>query len=74
MAERLSNYIGIAWSTLKDPLSRAEYILKLNDIKIAEEDQLDDFELISEIMEIREQLENATPRHVKRIADENRGA
>jgi len=74
MAEGLSNYIGVAWSTLRDPLPRAEYILKLNGIEIAEEDQLDDFELISEILEIREELENATPRKAKRMAEENRGA
>lgn len=73
MAEGLSNYIGGAWSTLRDPLPRAEYILKLNGIKIAEEDQLEDLELISEIMEVREELENATPSKIQRIADENRG-
>lgn len=74
MAEGLSNYIGVAWSTLRDPLPRAEYILKLNGIKIAEEDQLEDFELISEILEVREELETAAPSRILQIADENYGA
>lgn len=72
-AEGLSNYIGIAFSALKDPLSRAEYILKSHGIEIAEEDQLEDFELISEIMDVREQLEDATSTKVGKIADVNYG-
>jgi molecular chaperone HscB len=73
MAEGLSNYIGLAWSTLRDPLPRAEYILKLHNIEIAEEDQLEDLELISEILEVREDLENATSSKIQKIADKNHG-
>lgn len=73
IAQGLSHHIGLAWSTLKDPLPRAEYILKLHDIEIAEEDQLEDFELISEILEVREELENATPSKVQQILDKNHG-
>jgi molecular chaperone HscB len=74
MAEGLSHRIGLAWSTLRDPLSRAEYILKLHGIEIAEEDQLEDLELISEILEVREELENATLSKVQKIVDKNYGA
>ncbi|KIM85210.1 hypothetical protein PILCRDRAFT_817209 [Piloderma croceum F 1598] len=71
IAEGLSHHIGSAWTTLKDPLPRAEYILKLQGIEIAEEDQLEDLEFISEIMQVREELENATPSEVPKIADKN---
>jgi hypothetical protein len=73
-AEGLSHYISTAWAALKDPLPRAEYILKLHGIEITEEDQLDDPGLIWEIMEIREELENADPIKVRNIAEANRGA
>jgi molecular chaperone HscB len=74
MAEGLSRYIGIAWGTLRDPLLRAEYILKLHGIEIAEEDQLEDSELISEILEVREELENASSSKVQKIVEKNHGA
>jgi molecular chaperone HscB len=73
MAEGLSNHIGQAWSALRDPLPRAEYILRLHGIEIAEEDQLEDFELISEILGVREDLEKAEPSEVQKVADENYG-
>lgn len=54
-------------------MPRAEYILGLNGIELAEEDQLEDMELISEIMEVREELEDATSEQVAEIADRNQG-
>jgi molecular chaperone HscB len=73
IAQGLSNYVTLAWATLRDPLPRAEYILKLQGIEIAEEDQLEDFELISEILEVREKLETAAPNERQQILDENHG-
>lgn len=74
IAQGLSNYVTLAWATLRDPLPRAEYILKLQGIEIAEEDQLEDLELISEILEVRERLETASPNERQQILDENHGA
>jgi molecular chaperone HscB len=42
-------------------------------MEIAEEDQLEDFDFISEILQVREELENATPSEVPKIADKNHG-
>ncbi|KAF7985391.1 hypothetical protein HWV62_6649 [Athelia sp. TMB] len=69
----LSDLMGRAWGALKDPLPRAEYILSQHGIEIAEADQLEDFDLISEIMEVREQLEDATTEEIEAIAEKNRG-
>ncbi|KZP31342.1 Co-chaperone Hsc20 [Athelia psychrophila] len=72
VAHSLSDLMSRAWGALKDPLPRAEYILAQHGIEIAEADQLGDLELIAEIMEVREQLEDAAPAEVEAIADANR--
>ncbi|KAJ6604654.1 hypothetical protein DFH09DRAFT_1123405 [Mycena vulgaris] len=50
---------GQAYHALSDPLRRAEYILKQHGMPIAEGDQLDDVEFISEIMQRREDIDEA---------------
>ncbi|KAJ2228294.1 molecular chaperone [Coemansia sp. RSA 1722] len=59
LAETQSSWINHAYSTLKDPLSRAQYLLKLSGNEIAEEDQITDPDLLMEIMETREEIEMA---------------
>ncbi|EGO02234.1 hypothetical protein SERLA73DRAFT_178082 [Serpula lacrymans var. lacrymans S7.3] len=54
----VSNLINTAYKTLSDPLLRAEYILRRNNVEVEEADQLDDMELISEVMEAREEIDN----------------
>ncbi|GAU34574.1 hypothetical protein TSUD_29200, partial [Trifolium subterraneum] len=49
-----------AYRTLGKPLSRAIYILKLNGVEVDEEQTISDPELLAEIMEIREEVEEAT--------------
>ncbi|KAL6141613.1 hypothetical protein ACLB2K_059901 [Fragaria x ananassa] len=48
-----------AYHTLSKPLARAIYILKLEGVHIDEEETLTDLDLLSEIMEIREAVEEA---------------
>ncbi|XP_050379582.1 LOW QUALITY PROTEIN: iron-sulfur cluster co-chaperone protein HscB homolog [Argentina anserina] len=49
-----------AYRTLSNPLARAIYILKLEGVDIDEEETLTDLDLLSEIMEIREAVEEAS--------------
>ena len=51
--------MNTAYNTLVEPLTRIQYILEREGVKITETDQTDDTELISEIMEAREALEEA---------------
>ncbi|KAK9921500.1 hypothetical protein M0R45_030009 [Rubus argutus] len=48
-----------AYRTLSKPLARAIYILKLEGVDIDDEETLSDLDLLSEIMEIREAVEEA---------------
>ncbi|KAM3324569.1 iron-sulfur cluster co-chaperone protein HscB isoform X1 [Capsicum chacoense] len=48
-----------AYRTLTDPLSRAIYILKLEDVHVDEEEKIDDVELLTEMLEIRETVDEA---------------
>lgn len=72
VARSLSGLANKAYKTLKDPLSRVEYILRLEDTELLETDQTDDQQLIMEIMEAREALEEAaSPEDVESIRAEN---
>ncbi|KAJ7169896.1 hypothetical protein C8R46DRAFT_1090466 [Mycena filopes] len=60
IAQGLSSRLNEAYNSLLRPLSRAEYILEQHGLPITEHDQLDDMEFISEIMETRESIDEAT--------------
>ncbi|KAI9160498.1 hypothetical protein LWI28_008699 [Acer negundo] len=47
-----------AYRTLTNPLSRAIYILKLEGVEVNEEDTVSEPELLTEIMELREAVED----------------
>lgn len=49
-----------AYHTLKDPLARAKYLLELQGVEVGESDSLEDPALLMEVMEIREELDEAT--------------
>ncbi|KAE9612448.1 hypothetical protein Lal_00039777 [Lupinus albus] len=49
-----------AYSTLRKPLSRGIYMMKLDGVEVDEEQTISDPELLAEIMEIREEVEEAT--------------
>ena len=59
-ASDLSGLVNEAYNTLLQPLSRIHYILSQHNLGVSETDQLDDPRLITEVIEIREALEDAT--------------
>lgn len=59
-ARDLSGLVNEAYSTLLQPLSRIHYILSHHNLGVSETDQLDDPRLITEVLEIREALEDAS--------------
>lgn len=59
-ARDLSGLVNEAYNTLLRPLSRIHYILSQHNLSISETDQLDDPDLITEVIEIREALEDAS--------------
>ncbi|KAJ7492615.1 hypothetical protein FB451DRAFT_1219038 [Mycena latifolia] len=72
IAQALSARLNEAYNALADPLRRAEYILEQNGLPIAEGDQLDDLEFISEIMQMRESIDEAQDAdELARIVDDN---
>lgn len=60
-AEGTSALINEAYKTLQDPLLRAQYLLSLNGIDVAEDEtaKIDDPELLGEVLEARECIEGA---------------
>ena len=57
-ALKLSAMVNQAYSTLKDPFQRAEYLLKLKDGKNSEEIRTAQPEILEEVMDIRFELES----------------
>jgi Fe-S protein assembly co-chaperone HscB len=60
IAASQSSLLNKAYQTLRSPLERAEYLLSLEGIPLEETEKLDEKEFIMEIMEAREELEDAT--------------
>jgi molecular chaperone HscB len=60
-AEALSARINEAYKTLQNPLLRAQYLLSLRGIEVAEDEtaKVDDPELLIEVLDAREQIEEA---------------
>lgn len=74
-AQLQSSLLNKAYNTLKDPLARAKYMLQLEGIQIEESASLEDPELLLEVLEMREELEQATSedelKPVKQVNDGN---
>jgi molecular chaperone HscB len=60
-AEALSSRINEAYKTLQNPLLRAQYLLSLRGVEVAEDEtaKVEDPELLMEVLEAREQIEEA---------------
>ncbi|KAI9357533.1 Co-chaperone HscB, C-terminal oligomerization domain-containing protein [Pilaira anomala] len=56
-AQLQSSVINKAYNILKNPLSRAQYLLEQQGIRVNESDSLSDPELLMDVMEFREELE-----------------
>ncbi|KAM0798218.1 hypothetical protein BDR22DRAFT_823567 [Usnea florida] len=54
-----SAHINSAYTTLLSPLLRAQYILSLRSLPIAEDAKTDDASLLSTVLELREEIESA---------------
>ncbi|KAG1451053.1 hypothetical protein G6F56_008184 [Rhizopus delemar] len=71
-AQLQSSIINKAYNTLKNPLTRAKYILSQEGHGINEDDSLNDPELLMEVMELREELDEATSeKELKQIKEKN---
>jgi DnaJ-domain-containing protein 1 len=62
-ARDLSGLVNEAYNTLLRPLSRIHYILSQHNFGLSETDQLGDPRLITEVIEVREALEDASSEH-----------
>ncbi|KAF8168094.1 hypothetical protein B0H34DRAFT_645051 [Crassisporium funariophilum] len=74
LAHSLSSRVNEAYQCLMRPLPRAEYILERNGIHMSESDQIEDLEFMSEIMEAREIIDDATPQdrsQVEQLVQDN---
>lgn len=67
-----SSLINHAYKTLMRPLTRALYLLALAGHTVEEDARVEDVELLSHIMETREQVEEANPEEAKELWNENR--
>ncbi|TIA88176.1 hypothetical protein E3P99_02726 [Wallemia hederae] len=68
----ISSQINKSYETLLNPLSRAVHLLELNGIEIAEADSIQDTSLLIEVLDLREQLEDAeTEDQVAELRQEN---
>lgn len=60
VAESTSSLLNKAYTTLQQPLSRAEYLLSINGIEMSSEgEKLTDSDVLMTVMEAREQIEEA---------------
>ncbi|WWC94869.1 Fe-S protein assembly co-chaperone HscB [Kwoniella sp. B9012] len=72
LARELSGRVNEAYNVLGDELRRAEYILSIYDKATEETDKLDDPMMLAEILEAREELEEAESQEdIQRIRSDN---
>jgi molecular chaperone HscB len=75
VAQALSSHVNEAYQRLLTPLARAEYLLECHHHPISEADQVDDLGFMSEIMQIRETIEEADNQDmIESVIDENHGS
>jgi len=60
LAEAQSSQLNKAYQTLLSPLDRAHYILSLHGIEVSETEKLEDDAFIMQVMEARQEVEDAS--------------
>jgi len=65
--------VNAAYKALSSPLHRIEYILQRNGFNNEEVDQLEDLDFISEIMEVREEIETSSVDRLCALDNDNAG-
>lgn len=72
-AEATSAYINEAYKTLLNPLSRAQYLLSLRGVDIANDERakVEDPDLLMNVLDIREQIEEADDKKIVLLKLEN---
>ena len=74
VAQALSARLNNAYQTLLYPLSRAEYILELNQLPMSESDQVNDTTFMSHVMDARETIEEGEDEsEIMALAEKNDG-
>ncbi len=74
IAQAISARLNGAYQSLLNPLSRAEYILELNQLPMSESDQVNDMTFMSHVMEAREIIEDGEDEsEIVALAEENDG-
>ncbi|KAF8350061.1 hypothetical protein F5887DRAFT_877382 [Amanita rubescens] len=72
IAQDISSRLNGAYQSLLNPLSRAEYILELNQLPMSESDQVNDMAFMSHVMEARETIEGGENEiEIVTLAEEN---
>ncbi|KAK2461913.1 hypothetical protein APHAL10511_006376 [Amanita phalloides] len=72
VAQALSARLNGAYQNLLNPLSRAEYILELNQLPMSEADQVNDMAFMSHIMDAREMIEESENKdEIMTLAEDN---
>ncbi|KAF8922549.1 hypothetical protein CPB85DRAFT_1427846 [Mucidula mucida] len=59
VAQELSSQVNNAYQTLRNPLTRLQYLLELNGVPMDETDKIDDMEFLSDVLMARGTIEEA---------------
>ena len=70
-SELISSKLNKAYQTLRDPLSRAKHLLKLNGVEISEDFKIQDPEFLMNVMELQERIVEANEGELKALFEEN---
>lgn len=75
LAAAQSSQLNRAYRTLLSPLERAHYILSLHGVEESETEKLQDEDFITQIMEARQEVEEASdPAEISRIKEINQSS
>ncbi len=74
VAQELSSQVNNAYQTLRNPLTRLQYLLELNGVPMEETDKIDDMEFLSDVLMARGTIEEAESiEEVDAVVEETNG-